>query len=455
MKRLFIVLLAVVLLLVACNDPVITDLSSNNSTEDVSDASSQDTSSDPEVEILLPDGEYYNGLNDNFVKTDAKSATDETKITVINSVAELEKYYENNKDVYDLEEFKTTVSEFDEEYFEEKTVILVAFGAGETCVRYAVNSIEQKDGRLNIAIAHIYQLYPTDFEKIVNKTVHAIIKIDKTQISTNKINIEKIYARKSQKDAVITIDELQEERFAGDEYNTRIIAYGKISHDYCVGDLVKITFEDAYQCVGEDGRQWIYCTPLTVEPADFMDKANAPTAKPVIYIYPTEKTDVTVKLDFNGRLGYTYPKYDGLWEVTAYPDGKLVDKEGRKYNTLFWDGWSDVRYDLSKGFCVKGEDAEEFLREKLSFLGLNENEIEEFLEFWLKWMECNEYNIITFQDELYKDTAKLTIYPEPDTTIRVFMAFAPSEEYVELEPQKLTPATRNGYTVVEWGGTMQ
>ncbi len=443
-------------MLVGCIDPVVSEPSSNSSIEstDSLDVSSQDTSSKPEPEILLADGEYYNGLNAEFVQTQTETPTDEEKVTVINSVGALQQYYLDNEKLYDLDEFSTLIGEFDEEYFEEKTVILVAFGIGETCKRCAVNSIEQKDGELNISIAHIYRGYPQDYQMIPQKTVHAIIKIDKMQISTDKINVEKVSAREtSADDAVITIDALQEERFAGNEYSTRYIAYGKIAHDYCVGDVVKITFEGAYQCVGDDGNQWVYCMPLSVEPSTL--RPNTATGKPVIYIYPTEKTDVTVKLDFNGRLGYTYPKYDGLWEVTAYPDGKLVDKEGRRYNTLFWDGWSDVRYDLSEGFCVKGKDTEEFLREKLAFLGLNEREIEEFLEYWLKWMEGNKYNIITFQDELYKETAKLTISPQPDTIIRVFVAFAPSEEYVELKPQNLTPMQRKGYTVIEWGGTMQ
>ncbi len=474
MKRLFVVLFAVVLLLVACTDPVTTDSSSQNSCENInsidtssqessqsesntdvsSQEPSQNTSSEPKVEILLADGEYYNGLNTEFVQTFTKTPTDEAKVTVINSVNALWQYYVDNEELYDLDEFSTLIGEFDEEYFKEKTVILVAFGIGETCKRYAVNSIEQKDGELNIDIAHIYWGYPQDYQMIPKKTVHAIIKIDKMQMSADKINVEKVRAREtSADDAVIIIDDLQEERFAGNEYDTRYIAYGKIAHDYCVGDVVKITFEGAYQCVGDDGKQWVYCNPLSVEPSEL--RPNTATGKPVIYIYPTEKTDVTVKLDFNGRLGYTYPKYDGLWEVTAYPDGKLVDKEGRRYNTLFWDGWSDVRYDLSKGFCVKGEDTEEFLREKLAFLGLDERETEEFLEYWLQWMEGNKYNVITFQDELYKETAKLTICPEPDTVIRVFMAFTASDEFVELEPQNLVPAKRDGYTVVEWGGTMQ
>lgn len=455
MKKLFI-FCVVALLLVGCTDPVVSEPSSNSSIEstDSLDISSQDTSSKPEPEILLADGEYYNGLNAEFVQTQTETPTDEEKVAVINSVDALRQYYLDNEKLYDLDEFSTLIGEFDEDYFEEKTVILVAFGTGETCKRCAVNSLEQKDGELNISIAHIYRGYPQDYQTIPQKAVHAIIKIDKMQISTDKINVEKVSAREtSAADAVITIDALQEERFAGNEYSTRYIAYGKIAHDYCVGDVVKITFEGAYQCVGDDGNQWVYCTPLSVEPSTL--RPNTATGKPVIYIYPTEKTDVTVKLDFNGRLGYTYPKYDGLWEITAYPDGKLVDKEGRRYNTLFWDGWSDVRYDLSEGFCVKGKDTEEFLREKLAFLGLNEREIEEFLEYWLKWMEGNKYNIITFQDELYKETAKLTIFPQPDTIIRVFVAFAPSEEYVELKPQNLTPTQRKGYTVIEWGGTMQ
>ena len=488
MKKLFVVLLTVVLLLAACTDPVITDSSSNNSSEDVSTVSSEDTngadysSKEPsqsvsseetssqefiENTIVVPDAEtilsyagYYNGLNDKFIETDSKSAIEETKITIIKSLDELQKYYNDNKDLYDLEEFKTAITEFDEEYFEEKVVILVAFASGESCIGHSVYGIHEKDGNLDITIANVRTVLEIPKREPKNFW-HGIIKLDKAQLPEGNINVKSLPAR-SEIDASDSfyITEIYEDFFIGEYAGDRYVVYGKIAHDYCVGDGVTVTFENAHYCALRDtelfdeGLLFIHWySALGVEPANF--KANTATAKPVIYIYPTEKTDVTVKLDFNGRLGYTYPKYDGLWEVTAYPDGKLVDKEGRRYNTLFWDGWSDVRYDLSKGFCVKGEDTEEFLREKLAFLGLNEAETEEFLEFWLKWMEGNKYNIITFQDELYKETAKLTVYPEPDTTIRVFMAFTPSEEYVELEPQKLTPATRNGYTVVEWGGTMQ
>ena len=42
---------------------------------------------------------------------------------------------------------------------------------------------------------------------------------------------------------------------------------------------------------------------------------------------------------------------------------------------------------------------------------------------------------------------------EPDSIIRVLMQFKPLEEYIEISEQKLTTPERNGFVVVEWGGT--
>ena len=61
--------------------------------------------------------------------------------------------------------------------------------------------------------------------------------------------------------------------------------------------------------------------------------------------------------------------------------------------------------------------------------------------------------IISFQSEAYTDAAKLKVVPSPDTVIRVFMAWQASDEFVEIEPQKLSAPVREGFTVIEWGGT--
>jgi len=108
---------------------------------------------------------------------------------------------------------------------------------------------------------------------------------------------------------------------------------------------------------------------------------------------------------------------------------------------------------MRKGFCVKGEDTAAFLEDALEKLGLNRKKANEFIVYWLPLMEQNPYNIISFQTDIYTDTAELQIDPAPDTMIRVFMTFKASDYMIRLLPQKLTALERSGFTVVEWGGT--
>ena len=182
------------------------------------------------------------------------------------------------------------------------------------------------------------------------------------------------------------------------------------------------------------------------------DPAECVLAKPVIYLYPEETTQVEVTLDVDGELLSTWPAYGDGWTVTAQPDGTLTDADGNEYSYLFWDAWSDTEWDFSQGFCVAGEDTGEFLRRALSDLGLTPREYNEFIVYWLPLMQKNPYNLISFQSEVYEESAKLTITPEPDSVLRVFMAWKPLEEKVEIAAQPLEPFVREGFAVVEWGG---
>ena len=175
-------------------------------------------------------------------------------------------------------------------------------------------------------------------------------------------------------------------------------------------------------------------------------------AKPVIYLYPEETTEISVHLDYTGELICTYPHYKDGWTVTAYPDGTLVDAQGMEYNYLYWEGNSDRVNDFTHGFCIRGEDTATFLEEALARLGLNRKEANEFIVYWLPLMERNSYNVISFQTFAYTETAKLLITPEPDTMIRVFMSWYATEKPVAIEKQELHASNRQGFTVVEWGG---
>ena len=108
--------------------------------------------------------------------------------------------------------------------------------------------------------------------------------------------------------------------------------------------------------------------------------------------------------------------------------------------------------DFSTGFCVAGKDVEEFLQDKLSYMGMNEKEINDFMVYWLPQMQDNSYNIISFQKNNYVETAVLDVTPVPDTSIRVFMAWKKSANKVDIKTQQLDKVERKGFTLVEWGG---
>lgn len=160
---------------------------------------------------------------------------------------------------------------------------------------------------------------------------------------------------------------------------------------------------------------------------------------------------MSVKLDFDGVLTSTYPAYGSGWTVTARPDGTLTDGTGREYYCLFWEGLTETEYDFSTGFCVAGKDTAAFLEDALARLGLTGQRGGEFIIYWLPRMEGNPYNLFPS-----RGTTTLTCCadhrPGPDSLLRVFMAWKALETLV-WQPQVAGPFQREGFTVVEWGGT--
>ena len=183
--------------------------------------------------------------------------------------------------------------------------------------------------------------------------------------------------------------------------------------------------------------------------------------KPIVYLYPTQEQNVSVKLGNPELLTCSYPRYDEGWNVLAQPNGDLLDlKTGNNLYSLYWEGISNKVYDYSntpelEGFVVKGEDTIRFLEEKLSILGLNEKEREEFIIYWLPQMEDNKYNYIRFETkEEIDEEMPLQIEPKPDTTIRGLMDWKKLDEAIEVKEQELIQVERSGYTVVEWGASV-
>ena len=200
-----------------------------------------------------------------------------------------------------------------------------------------------------------------------------------------------------------------------------------------------------------------------IEEPDYVDIADLycdpdVSYKPVIYLYPTEITDVDVKLGAAEKLLVSYPKYSDVWRVTANPDGSLVDRTtGRGLYSLYYESDNTVSKGVrEEGFVVKGSDTASFLEEKLAKLGLNDREAEEFIIYWLPKLEANAYNYIYFETAAeVAENMPLEVSPAPETVIRFNMEYKALDAPITVKTQVLpeTPI-RKGFTLVEWGGTI-
>lgn len=223
------------------------------------------------------------------------------------------------------------------------------------------------------------------------------------------------------------------------------------------GKVIKSIPNNSYVTVYDtsDSKWWYICYNGTYGYAssDYLHACSGGIEKPVIYLYPEKETEVSINLEIsNGELMFTYPEYKNGWNVTAYPDSTIKDSKGGKYSYIFWDAEINEPMDFSTGFVVEGKDTLEFLNEKLEYMGLNENEKNEFIVYWVPRMMKNRYNLISFQMENYEEMAKLTVNPKPDSMLRVFMAFKPLDEKISVPEQKLDRFERKGFALVEWGG---
>lgn len=177
--------------------------------------------------------------------------------------------------------------------------------------------------------------------------------------------------------------------------------------------------------------------------------------KPVIYLYPTTDTQVTVKVAADiTQSEPTYPTSG--WTVLAKPSGQLI-YQTKSYPNLFWEGKGHGFYpDKSKyGTLVTQDKLIPTLKSQLTAQGLNDQESADFMEFWTDLLPQDPYVRLTWLNTADMDQlAPLSVTPAPDTSIRIFLEFEGYSAPVKLIPQNLKSVPRQGFTLVEWGGLL-
>lgn len=179
----------------------------------------------------------------------------------------------------------------------------------------------------------------------------------------------------------------------------------------------------------------------------------AECGKPVIYLYPVQPTNVSVKV--GAQITKSEPVYDNGWNVLANPSG-LLKLDGKNYDYLFWEGIGQQYPEIKEGQVVKKENVKSTLENNLKDLGLNAKESADFMEFWLPKMPDSKFVRLTwFGTREMNQLAPLSVNPKPDTIIRVFLDFQGMDQFVNLTAQKLSAPERKGFTLIEWGGLLR
>jgi hypothetical protein len=143
------------------------------------------------------------------------------------------------------------------------------------------------------------------------------------------------------------------------------------------------------------------------------------------------------------------------WVVFADSEGKIVDTQtGKEWPYLFWESPDEkIPISTKSGFVVQQSNVKSFFEEKLAYLGLSEQEIADFTEYWVPILTIKPWVFITFYEQNRIDQeAPLEITPAPDSIIRVYFDHLLLDAPIKTTPQTLTPGVRKGFTVTEWGG---
>jgi hypothetical protein len=183
--------------------------------------------------------------------------------------------------------------------------------------------------------------------------------------------------------------------------------------------------------------------------------------KPVIYLYGSEKQNAKIKIKPKGAFTFTYPLIgsNNIWDATISDKGIIVGNKIFPY--LFYETkMQDLTFtncdDILEGSVVSKLEVISFLEESLTKLNLNSNEKTDFITYWAPKMILHEKMFVQFWTEKqYDRIATIKVHPQPENMLRVFMVYAPIENGIVIEssPQQLHPVNRNGFTVIEWGGS--
>jgi PKD repeat protein len=172
--------------------------------------------------------------------------------------------------------------------------------------------------------------------------------------------------------------------------------------------------------------------------------------KPNVYLYPKETIHICISLNFpkGGNVIASIPEYRNGWCVNVANEGK-IDNE---FDFLFYESAQPNIWQRKNGWCIEQSQLESFFNLDMNNRGFAQNEIDDFIEYWIPLLkEFPFYAIYPQTKESINRVIGVDFSVQPDTFYRLFYCIEGSQTTVALDEPVINSFTRNGFTAVEWG----
>ncbi len=174
--------------------------------------------------------------------------------------------------------------------------------------------------------------------------------------------------------------------------------------------------------------------------------------KPNIYLYPEQKTELTIQLSFplGGNLLTSIPAYGNGWNIMVDTSGVI----NNLYKYLFYESKQPNIWQHYEGWIVSGANLKSFFTENMAKYGFNKDEIADFTDYWVPRLTQFGYYIIYPQSTAVVNTViALKVSKQPDSILRLFYLIKGYNEdpAITLPEPAIATFPRKGFVLTEWG----
>ena len=111
--------------------------------------------------------------------------------------------------------------------------------------------------------------------------------------------------------------------------------------------------------------------------------------KPNIYIYPQKTINLCLNISFpfGGKITESIPVYNQGGGVSVDSSSRIDNK----YDFLFYESLQPDKFQYKQGWCIAQSDLKSFFIRNMSLYNFSDNEIKDFLEYWIPKLILNKY----------------------------------------------------------------